>query len=68
MLLRTSLLLTGTVLLALSVSANVFAQDVESLKPGVVRIDNSRNGEVGTGFIIKVDGKRVYVITASHVK
>lgn len=43
------------------------AQDLNSLKQGVVRIQNTRNAEVGTGFIVKIVGNQVYVVTASHV-
>jgi hypothetical protein len=45
----------------------VFAQDINTLKTGVVRIENSRLNEVGTGFIVKVDGNQVYIVTAAHV-
>lgn len=44
-----------------------YAQDINSFKPGVVRIENSRMNEVGTGFIIKIDGINVYIVTAAHV-
>lgn len=67
MLLKTSLLLTKTVLLVLILSAKVCAQDIASLKPGVVRIENNRTNEVGTGFVIKVDGTQIYIMTAAHV-
>src|SRR5437764_13307707 len=43
------------------------AQRVNSLKSAVVRIRNTRSGEVGTGFIIKIDNNLIYVVTASHV-
>jgi S1-C subfamily serine protease len=43
------------------------AQNVSELKPGVVRILNTRTTEVGAGFIIKVDGSEAYIITAAHV-
>lgn len=45
----------------------VTAQDVNTLKAGVVRVENGRLKEVGTGFIIKIDGNDVYIITAAHV-
>lgn len=44
------------------------AQDLGPLKAGVVRIENSRyNGVTGAGFIIKIRGRSVYIITAGHV-
>jgi S1-C subfamily serine protease len=67
MLLRTSLLLTKIIFLALILPANIFAQDIGNLKPGVVRIQNDRTDEVGTGFIVKVDGPQIFVLTAAHV-
>jgi Flp pilus assembly protein TadD len=48
-------------------SANIFAQDINSLKQGVVRIQNNRSNEIGTGFIVKVDGTQIYIVTAAHV-
>jgi hypothetical protein len=47
--------------------AVALAQDINTLKSGVVRIRNNYTQEVGTGFIIKIDGERAYIITASHV-
>jgi V8-like Glu-specific endopeptidase len=43
------------------------AQDMNRLKSAVVRIRNTRDGEVGTGFIVKVDKNLIYIVTASHV-
>jgi hypothetical protein len=43
------------------------AQDLNNLKAGVVRIQNNRTNEVGTGFIVRIDGREIYIITASHV-
>lgn len=48
-------------------SAGAAVQDMNSLKPGVVRIQNNRSNEAGTGFIVKVDGNQVYILTAAHV-
>jgi hypothetical protein len=45
----------------------LLAQDLNGLKAAAVRIHNNRNDEVGTGFIVKIDGTQVYIITASHV-
>lgn len=51
-------------LLVTTVSA---AQDMKALKAGVVRIKNNSSGEVGAGFIVKIDKGIVYMVTASHV-
>lgn len=48
--------------------ARAHAQDVNALKSAVVRIQNSRfENEVGSGFIVKIDGRSVYIVTAAHV-
>jgi hypothetical protein len=60
----TAVILTIMAFIAL---VNTQAQDINSLKMGVVRIENNRSGDVGTGFIVKVDGNQVFIITASHV-
>lgn len=44
----------------------VVAQDFDTLKGSVVRIENKRN-VVGTGFVIKIDGGNLYIVTAAHV-
>lgn len=59
-------LVLATTLLSM-MPAVVIAQDVDTLKSGVVRIRNTYSQDGGTGFIIKIDGERAYVITASHV-
>jgi hypothetical protein len=43
------------------------AQDLNVLKSGVVRVDNTKTGDVGAGFILKIEKDRLYVITASHI-
>lgn len=57
------------VALACALPEGTRAQDINSLKAGVVRIRNNLSGEVqvGAGFIVKVDGGQVYVATAAHV-
>jgi S1-C subfamily serine protease len=45
----------------------ITAQEMNTLKSGVVRIENSRQKAIGTGFIVKIDGSKVFVVTASHV-
>jgi hypothetical protein len=67
MILRALWLVTILKVLALTTSANILAQDINSLKQGVVRIRNDRFEETGTGFIVKVDGDQVYIVTAAHV-
>lgn len=48
-------------------SAVALAQDMNTLKSSVVRVRNTYNQDGGTGFIIKIEGERAYIITASHV-
>lgn len=43
------------------------AQDVNSLKAGVVRIVNTKSGAIGTGFIVKINKDRIHIVTSSHV-
>lgn len=43
------------------------AQDINSLKSAVVKIRNTKTGEAGTGFIVKIDKNLIYIVTASHV-
>jgi hypothetical protein len=43
------------------------AQDVNNLKSAVVKIRNTKNGEAGTGFIVKIDNDLIYIVTSSHV-
>jgi Trypsin-like peptidase domain len=45
----------------------VFAQDLDVLKGGVVKITAINPNRVGTGVIVGVKGKTVYIATASHV-
>ncbi|GJL69541.1 MAG: hypothetical protein NPIRA06_21760 [Nitrospirales bacterium] len=42
------------------------AQDLDSLKAGVVKI-TTKTGQVGTGFIVRLESEMVYIITAAHV-
>ena len=61
-------LMASIFVLALFASAaSVSAQDINSLKAGVVRIQKDRSGEVSTGFVVKVSEGQVYVVTAAHV-
>lgn len=45
------------------------AQDFEALKAGVVKITAQREElrSTGTGFVVKVEGEDLYIVTASHV-
>lgn len=59
-------------LLPIILSASTFylsavAQDLKALKASVVRTENSKRNEVGTGFVIKIDGSNLYIVTAAHV-
>ena len=42
------------------------AQDLDALKAGVVKI-TTKTGQVGAGFIVRLESERVYIITAAHV-
>ena len=43
-----------------------FAQSLDATKTGVVKI-TTKTGQVGTGFIVRVEPEVVYIITAAHV-
>ena len=43
-----------------------FAQNFGATKAGVVKI-TTKTGQVGTGFIVRVEPEVVYIITAAHV-
>lgn len=47
--------------------SRAIAQNISALKPGVVRIKNDKQDEIGTGFIVKIDGTNVHIVTAAHV-
>jgi V8-like Glu-specific endopeptidase len=63
------LLLASVLALPLLISpAHTNAQVLNSLKRGVVRVENGKfNDVVGTGFITSIVGRNVYIITAAHV-
>jgi formylglycine-generating enzyme required for sulfatase activity len=42
------------------------AEDLQALKAGVVKI-TTKTGQVGSGFIVRVEPEMVYIITAAHV-
>lgn len=46
---------------------SVYAQELQDLKPGVVRIYNTKLNEQGTGFIIKIQKDKAYIVSAAHV-
>ena len=45
---------------------SAFAQNLNDLKAGVVKI-TTKTGQVGTGFIVRVEPEILYLITAAHV-
>lgn len=68
MFVRTSPLAHAAWILTLILTPVICAQDINKLKSGVVRIENGKFAdEVGTGFIVKIDDTRVYIVTAAHV-
>ena len=46
-----------------------YAQTMDELKAGVVKITATTDGQkrVGTGFIVRIEDKTAYIVTASHV-
>jgi hypothetical protein len=67
MVLRALTLVYVLAVLAACPSMGARAQGINGLKAGVVRIQNNRSEEVGTGFVVKADRGQVYVVTAAHV-
>lgn len=53
--------------IALFITIHACAQDLESLKPGVVRIVNDKRAETGTGFVTTISGDTAFIVTASHL-
>lgn len=61
-----------SILLGLSASATlVRAQEntkpQDNTKAAVVRIENTKREEVGTGFIVRIVSDKIYIVTAAHV-
>lgn len=56
-------------LLTLVTPLSLWAQDISELKKGVVKITAQAEGKerVGTGFILRLEEKSVYIVTAAHV-
>ena len=48
-------------------SQSVMAQDLDSLKAGVVKITAKNPNRIGTGVIVGIKGNTTYIATASHV-
>ena len=42
------------------------AQTIDDLKAGVVKI-RAKTGQIGTGFLVRVEQDKVFIITAAHV-
>ena len=47
-------------------ASTTLAQDLDAIKAGVVKI-TTKTGQVGTGFLVRVEPERLYIITAAHV-
>ena len=59
-----------SLLLALLLTNLLYAQDVQQLQAGVVRITAKSSGgspKAGTGFIVRIDKDAIYIVTAAHV-
>jgi formylglycine-generating enzyme required for sulfatase activity len=44
----------------------VIGEDLQALKAGVVKI-TTKTGQVGTGFIVRIEPEAIYIVTAAHV-
>lgn len=66
---QTSLLILIVAVCSLASVANGSVQNIGDPSAGVVRIENTnpKIKETGAGFIVKIKGDDVYVVTASHV-
>ena len=51
------------------IGAASYAQDIDTLRAGVVKISSLSEGKrkTGTGFIVKLEPSIAYIITAAHV-
>jgi hypothetical protein len=57
-------------MLACLLACESWAQEIETLKRGVVKVVTRSNGQIrsqGTGFIVRRESNALYVVTASHV-
>jgi formylglycine-generating enzyme required for sulfatase activity len=56
-------------LIACLIQTTVFAQEIDSLRKGVVKLSATANGvqKTGTGFIVRHDKQVTFIITAMHV-
>jgi len=59
----------GVLTLTLGFSELPYAQEIDELKQGVVKITAQVEGKtkVGTGFIVRVEKDAAYIVTAAHV-
>jgi S1-C subfamily serine protease len=66
---RVRLMALLVLLLGLVQAVPVESQDIAHLQAGVVKITATEENKtkVGTGFIVKLDPDRVYILTAAHV-
>ncbi|MBS0588623.1 MAG: SUMF1/EgtB/PvdO family nonheme iron enzyme [Proteobacteria bacterium] len=60
---------TICLLIACLIPSTVFAQDVDSLRRGVVKLSATANGvqKTGTGFIVHHDKQVTFIVTAMHI-
>lgn len=59
--------IAGAVAILVGTTVIVFADEIETLKHGVVKITATNPNRIGTGVIVGVKGKTAYIATASHV-
>ncbi len=67
---KTSITVVCALLAVLLFPHALWAQDIEDLKKGVVKITAHVEGQqpkVGTGFIVRLEKDAAYIVTASHV-
>lgn len=69
-LLRATVTYFAILVTALVCSGSVFANDFEAMKGSVVKIRSKPPDgvvQIGTGFVVSVDGDTAHIVTASHV-
>jgi S1-C subfamily serine protease len=67
---KTSIAVVCALLAVLLFPHALWAQDIDDLKKGVVKITTHVEGQqpkVGTGFIVRLEKDAAYIVTASHV-
>jgi formylglycine-generating enzyme required for sulfatase activity len=67
---RTALLTCSILILVFTQAGSLHAEDIARLQSGVVKITAKPpegTPKIGTGFIVRLEGTAVYIVTAAHV-